>query len=230
MSSRSEGDFVVMIAEGRCRYLLYSLLGLLLLYPALEQGPGALTLMLVVNSATLLAGVYAVSDTRRHVAIAASLAVSQVTLTLVARFLGLEHPAIRPVAIAAVVVFIAFYVFTLVHVLRYVLRGVQITKDKLFGAVSVYLLMGLAWASVYALVQAVEPGSFASNVADSSDSPDLIYFSFVTLTTLGYGDITPVTARARSLALLEAVTGVLYLAVLVARLVSAYRYGVDPDP
>jgi len=230
MSSRSEGDFVVMIAEGRCRYLLFSLLGLLLLYPALEQGPGALTLMLVVNSATLLAGVYAVSDTRRHVAIAASLAVSQVTLTLVARFLGPGHPATWPVAVAAIVVFIAFYVFTLVQVLRYVLRGVQITKDKLFGAVSVYLLIGLAWTSVYALVQAVEPGSFASTVADSSDTPDLIFFSFVTLTTLGYGDITPVTARARSLALLEAVTGVLYLAVLVARLVSAYRFEVDPDP
>lgn len=122
-------------------------------------------------------------------------------------------------AICAIVLFIVFYVFTLIHVLAYVLRGVEITRDKLYGAISVYLLVGLAWAAAYALLQAVAPGSFTS----ASDKPDLIFFSFVTLTTLGYGDITPVTGPARSLALLEAVTGVLYLAVLVARLVSAYR-------
>lgn len=215
------------LVQDRCLYLLLALLGLLLFYPAVEHGPQAQTLLLLLNSATLVAGVYAVSAIKRHVVIAVSIAIPQIALTLGARYLGPDHVATRWLAISAIVLFIVFYLFTLVQVLTYVLRGVRITKDKIYGAVSVYLLIGLAWASAYTLLEVIEPGSFSNNVVvpseDSSTQHDFIFFSFVTLTTLGYGDITPMTARARSLALLEAVTGVLYLAILVARLVSAYR-------
>ncbi len=99
--------------------------------------------------------------------------------------------------------------------------------DKIYGAASVYLLMGVAWASAYALVYAAHPASFyidpARIPAGVLSFNDLLHFSFVTLTTLGYGDITPVSAPAKSLSSVEAVCGVLYIAILVARLVASYR-------
>jgi hypothetical protein len=101
-------------------------------------------------------------------------------------------------------------------VLAYVLAAKRVTRDMIFGAISAYLLIGIAWTSAYALLEALQPGSFS---IDEAQTPDFYYYSFTTLTTLGYGDITPVTSRAKSMAVLEAVNGVLYIAVLIARLV-----------
>jgi voltage-gated potassium channel len=80
----------------------------------------------------------------------------------------------------------------------------------------------LLWNSVYLLLIALDPESFHFSRALDAGGKDFTYYSFVTLTTLGYGDITPVTDPARSLSLLEAVMGQLYLAVLVARLVGIH--------
>ena len=89
------------------------------------------------------------------------------------------------------------------------------------------MLLGLAWVSIYQLVEVFYPGSFVGGSIDGADRnlivSELLYFSFVTLTTLGYGDINPVTPVARSVAVLEAVAGVLSLAIIVSRLVSAWK-------
>ena len=101
----------------------------------------------------------------------------------------------------------------------------RINANRIVGAVCVYLMLGVIWALAYSLVETVIPGSFAGLVEQSANSkwnPDWVYFSFVTLTTLGYGDILPLTLSARSLAYFEAIVGQFYLAVLVAGLVSAY--------
>ena len=99
------------------------------------------------------------------------------------------------------------------------------TPDVLYGAISVYLMIGLTWSVAYLLLENLYPGSFYIDAAHNPDGylnlSDLLYYSYVTLTTLGYGDITLVTSQARSLAFLEAVCGVLYVAVLVARLVGS---------
>ncbi len=87
--------------------------------------------------------------------------------------------------------------------------------------------MGLTWVSCYFLIYMLQPEAFLVDQAHNPDGifqfVDFVYFSFVTLTTLGCGEITPVSAQARSLAMMEAVSGVLYIAVLVARLVGLYR-------
>ena len=83
-----------------------------------------------------------------------------------------------------------------------------------------FLLLGLCWAFIYALIEVLNPGSFSvASITTAGSSSAYTYFSFVTLTTLGYGDISPVAQVARSFAILEAITGQMYLAVLVARLV-----------
>jgi Ion channel len=104
-------------------------------------------------------------------------------------------------------------------------RGGPVSVHRVQGAVAAYLLLGLVWGYGYELVAALHPGAFASALATPGEDRSLIYFSFVTLTTVGYGDVTPVHPAARSLALMEALTGQLYPAILLARLVTLHTQG-----
>jgi len=126
----------------------------------------------------------------------------------------------------------AFLALLTVIVLLAVLRGQRVTADTIVGALCVYLLFGLTWGNAYALIDLVTPNAFlvAPDLAQAADwgsptspiMPLLQYFSFVTLSTLGYGDITPLAPFARSLAVFEAMAGQLYVAVLIARLVGIH--------
>lgn len=109
--------------------------------------------------------------------------------------------------------------FSLV-ILRQVIRPGPVTLARVLGAIAVYLLLGIGWASAYQVAEHFFPGSFVSTTAQPVSVNDWMYFSFVTLTTVGYGDIVPIHRVARSLATGEALAGQLYLAVLLARLVS----------
>jgi len=112
-------------------------------------------------------------------------------------------------------------------VLTQTLRSGPVTFHRVQGAVAAYLLLGVIWANAYSLLATLSPGAFSGPV-NASDGPRAwLYFSFVTLTTVGYGDVLPVHPVARSLAVFEAVVGPLYLAILVARLVSL---AVAPGP
>lgn len=108
-----------------------------------------------------------------------------------------------------------------VSLFRVVLRVERVTADKIFAAVSLYLLMGVAWGLVFIILDDALDGAFTFPDLDSENKwPHLIQFSFTTLTTLGYGDISPHSIIVRSLANLEALIGQLYLVILVARLVA----------
>jgi voltage-gated potassium channel Kch len=102
-----------------------------------------------------------------------------------------------------------------------------VDRERMAAALSLYLLLGLIFALVFAVIAELLPGSFhfaAIRSADSAAKPlaDMVYFSFVTLATLGYGDIVPLSSSAKGLAILEAIIGQMYLVVVVARLVSLY--------
>ena len=112
---------------------------------------------------------------------------------------------------------VALFILAVV-VLAMVLRPGSVTRRRLEGAVAAYLLLGLAWAGAYEWVALRDPAAFAGAVGTAGDP--WIYYSLVTLTTMGYGDITPVSPVARSLAIAEAFTGQLYLAILISRLVA----------
>jgi hypothetical protein len=109
----------------------------------------------------------------------------------------------------------------------------RVDANRLLGAISIYLAAGYAWGFLYALMELWVPGSFAGLAAGEAGPSgqdlvrELIYFSFVTLTTLGYGDITPGASLARDLAVLEAIFGQLYLAVVIARLVGLQMGGTE---
>jgi hypothetical protein len=120
--------------------------------------------------------------------------------------------------------FVGFITWNELHA---VLRQREITRETISMAISVYLLLGVTWTMLYSVIYHLQPQAFSLNGTASSlvapghpIFPVLAYFSFITLTTVGYGDIAPVTLQARYAALAEAVTGQFYLAILVARLVS----------
>ena len=204
--------------KGGLRVLLVSLLLLLVLYPFIEWSlPGKATYVLL-STVIALSGSYASSQTRRHLAIALLLAMP----ALVGRwgYLFTESPRL---GVVATVASMAFLVYTGLLVLVYVLRAEQVTSDHTYGAVSVYILIGFTWAMAYRLVEGAVPGSF--HTQGVAGPYELTYFSFTTLMTIGYGDISPVTPVARSLAILEALAGIMFTAVFIARVVGMHSGG-----
>lgn len=209
---------------GRSTYLLIALLALMFAYPFILDGSLASRLILgFLNVVIMVSSAYAAAATRR-------------TFLLVVLFLGLPVLGLQVLYLTtgSVVVFhllfvnyLALYTFTVGHVLRYVLGPGQVTVDKIHGAISAYILIGLLWAWIYTYIDFLNPGSFAYQGAIILNRPlrivDFAYFSFATLTTTGYGDIAPVTAHARSMAILEQLTGTFFIAILIARLTGLYR-------
>ena len=104
-------------------------------------------------------------------------------------------------------------------------RTKEVTSTTLWEAVSVYILIGLTWASVYTMLELISPGSFEDSTLPGAAMSfhTFVYYSFVTLATLGYGDIVPMTQEARGLAIIEVLTGVLYMAILISRLVGTWK-------
>jgi len=125
---------------------------------------------------------------------------------------------------ASLLSMIGFLLVAISFTLRQVAFVTDISANRLFGAVCVYLLLGVIWALAYSMIELTMPGAFSGFEAwaDRGFDSEWIYFSFVTMTTLGYGDLLPVSATARAMAYMQAVFGQFYIAILVAGLVSAY--------
>ncbi len=121
---------------------------------------------------------------------------------------------------------IAFFAFTIYRILRFILQTTHVDNEILSAGIVVYLMLGLLWAQAYMLLAQLTPDTFQFSLAQHSGRHmggfNAFYFSFSALTTVGFGDITPVSKVARTLAVMEAVTGTLYLAILISRLVGMY--------
>ena len=201
---------------------VYFLVSLLVLLFLLHQGRqvGVLYVIVFISVSTVL-GIYAVSGSRRDFWIATLLGIPVVLFRWGSLVVKNEL-----VTILMFISSIVFFLFLTVSILLYVLRSREVTTDTLFGAISVYLLIGFTWALGYALLNLIQPDSFAlstqSKVSDEAATVNFIYYSYTTLTTLGYGDITPKSSIAKYVAVMEAVCGVLYVAILVARLVGLH--------
>ena len=126
------------------------------------------------------------------------------------------------VVVTYVVLRLVFYAYIAVGIIRHVLRDRTVTMDAIAGAACAYMLLGMVWMHLYLLIELAHPGSFdipAGFLVRGDPTIALGYFSFVTLTTLGYGDIHPSTAAAAGFCAVEALVGQLYLAITIARMV-----------
>jgi hypothetical protein len=112
------------------------------------------------------------------------------------------------------------YIFIASLLFKVILTEDEITVDQIFAAVAIYIFIGLTWAHFYALVGSFDPGSLRGISEIKSHHPaDYLYFSFITLTTLGYGDILPTNPASKALVIVESITGVMFVAILVSTLV-----------
>jgi hypothetical protein len=206
------------ILEQRCRLLFWALLALLLALPFLGETPHGQALLSVVNVAVLLTAVAAVGRTR----VAFFIAVILVLPALVFRLLALRTG--QPGHFALAFGFNAvFYAFVLASLMQYVFRLDLMSRDKLYGAVAAYILIAIFWAQLHGLIQYFYPGAYTlGGVPQALGITDLIYFSFTALSTAGFGDIAPALIQSRYLTVLEMVVGVMFVAILIARLTGVY--------
>jgi hypothetical protein len=195
---------------GKYSLLLICILIALILYPVLENthiGNVALHFWCIV---TMLSLALSLQDQQRHkhyILIAGGFLTLLLIAALISQFLN-------PTSIL-------FFSYIIWIILASIFRGKKLGGDELCGSIVSYLLLGITWALLYSYIELIAPNSFSFVSEDSVQTKGsaLFYYSFVTLTTLGYGDILPVSQFARMVTYLEAVTGVMYTAILVAGLV-----------
>jgi len=225
------------VAERRHSTLLAAIVALFAIRPIFGTSAAASLLVSVALILVMLVALYTVqvdelvgdrdrlvAQRRRAVLAAWGLAL----LAVVERVVSAIEPSHRILALTSLV-WLAFFAFVTWIEFRSVLRQRRITSETLSMAISVYLLLGLTFANLYVALTLLDPGAFAFGASLGTPPgaappqelvpPTLVYFSFVTLTTMGYGDITPLSLPAKYGAVAEGVLGQLYLAILVARLV-----------
>lgn len=144
------------------------------------------------------------------------------------QLLHLVFPGWAAVQLPMLVAQVAFHAYAVVLLLRYVLHDEIVTVDELYALACIYVLLSLLWASAYAIVILYDPAAIFINPSNDVDGrvgwSDLVYYSMTTLTSTGYGEITPVSPPARALAMLQQVVGVLFVAILIARLTGMARH------
>jgi hypothetical protein len=210
-------------------HFLIALVVLLVVIPFVDQFANGELIEAALITLVLLTAVLAVGGRRRTLLAAALL----VTPALV----GVWVNHLRPDLLArelTLVAAIAFVAFVIVHLLGFILRAPWVNAEVLCAAVATYLMMAILWSFAYSLVARLVPHSFVFPVGSDPHRSmarfEALYFSLGTLTTVDYGDIIPVSNPARMLAMMEATTGVFYLALLIARLVSLYSSNQPTQP
>jgi len=180
----------------------------------------------LVLTSILAIALLEIARTRRYVWIGLILGLPAIASRLL-HVLAPASVALDSVVLGFTGLFFGFLIWQILHDL---LTGDRSTGERIFGAICAYLFIGVLFALVFAHVELIEPGAFSvsENLATSDGDRPLslfTYFSFVTLTTLGYGEITPISEAARTLAWFEALVGQLYLAVTIAGLVAIHITG-----
>jgi hypothetical protein len=200
-------------------FLLLSLLLVILVYPALDHGDFRRLILVAVLFVPVILSTVRLSQIRAWVWPSVLLMFGAMISTIVT----IIYPNRAVIGIKWSLL-AGFFGLTIVGLFSYLTNTRDITNTHLYTAVSIYLLLGLEWFSLYSAIDAFFPGMIFHNNATITDrSSELLYFSLVTLSTVGYGDVVPIGGEVRMLAALEGITGVLYIAITVALLVSSYR-------
>jgi voltage-gated potassium channel len=210
--------------EYRWRHLalLITILLLFVTAPFVVSLHDGILIMTVISVTVLVAGSYALSE--RKYLFAVAIVLSAITIAGTALLLAFQQPWAKLLSSSSIVVLVAFFSVT---ILSYVLGSGRVNADKIFAAICVYMLLGYGWSFVYSILLELQPESFVSTSELVRNDYvgrmlQLRYFSFTTLTTVGYGDIVPHSPEARTMAILEAVMGQFYLVALVGRLVGLH--------
>ena len=217
----------LMNRELRSMLLLISIVLFFTLAPLLE-GRKVGGLFLILNLyVTLVAATSKLAEQKVLLWTAIPIAVSSMVLLLASHYWDTW-----PLQVASSLVLTIFLALVSVSLFAYLGKRGHISTDRILVSVSLYFLIGLTWFSLYNFINLLQPGSFAeagTPLPDKAHWSTMLYFSLVTLTTLGYGDILAIKPQARMFATLEAACGVLYVAITVARLVALQSPSDEPN-
>lgn len=215
MVSDTVNSLRILMRKRRTFLLLISLLVLIVLLPLLEDSILGSIVLLILFAFILLFGVYAISYDVRNIAISLMLAVPTFIVVWTETFQS--SPSLL---IARFILSIITILFILITILWNILSVEKVSIDQIYGAVCVYILIALVFSQVYSLLYVFSPTSFHFEFGQFSFS-SILYFSFVALSSVGFGDIVAVSPLARAIVSLELIAGVIFVAVLIARLIGA---------
>ena len=211
---------IAYFRQNRCGALLTALCLLILVDSSVGLGSWVSALLTALLVITLVLATWALRV--RGPTLAALVVLGLVVVGVLIVRLDDRH-WLWAVGLAALAAFTGIITICLLH---YVLNLQAITADKVFGAVDAYVLIAFTFASLFGVLQQVQPHAFHASPIHAPDEhldwPTMMYFSFTVLTSTGFGEITPVTRMARSLIIIEQVLGVMYVAFLVARLANLW--------
>ena len=206
--------------KGRAVYVLVMIVLLNMLYPMTDGNQAAaLILYQVLYAGLFVAGIVVTSDSTAHIALSTSIAV----IWLIAAVIySLDPTNIWKIQVTYAILLV-FHINIILVLSRYIFTAEKVTADVIYAACAVYFLLSFFFVPIYGMLETAVPGSFVDNTLGGPVQwQQFVYYSLITLSTAGYGDILPANMWARMLAGIEATIGVLYVAILVARLVSLY--------
>jgi len=212
-------ETAALTVRQRCFYLFCALLVLMVAVPFLENSPRGREVLNVISLLILISSAYAIGRSGGALIIALLLAAPAAVFQFLSYSYGEPRLNIMSQGFAA-----AFYAITISYLLVYSLQREVLTMDKLYGAAGVFLMLAILWAYLYNILLFFHPGALALNGQPINSAPpsSMLYFSIATLTATGMSDILPVDPLARIVCAFEMITGVLFLAVLIARLAGTY--------
>lgn len=208
------------VVKGRAVYVLALVVLLNMLYPVTSgNDPLALIVYQMLYAGLFVAGIFITSDSRRHVIWSISIALIWFAAAVI---YSLDPANYWKIQITYAILLI-FHVTIIGVLMRYIFNAEKVTADVIYAACAVYFLLSFFFVPVYGMLETAIPGSFVDNTLGTPVQwQQFVYYSLITLSTEGYGDILPTSMWGRMLTGLEATVGVLYVAILVARLVSLY--------
>jgi len=211
-------NIVSGILKGRFSLLLFSMALMFFVAPLLSASQGLLDKTIQIFSwIVLFSCLRAITERREFFILMVGLSLLNMAIGIPEMFSENGAAVFRT---AGFLVRLLYFSLVFLSVMKYVLNKSPVCGDKICGAISAYILMGIIWAVVYGLFEHLHPGSFSGPGVSDGGGMWALYYSFTTLTTLGYGDITPVLSAAQSYAFMEAACGQIFLTVLIARLVA----------
>ena len=218
MAAKAFKNSIQQLLAFRFLVLLILLLSLLVLAPFLDEFINARILMDIFLTAIFAFTIYTIKLNKYQVIIGSFLALPLIVATWSEYFIETQTLSLITRIFGAL-----FFAYAAINILHIVLKSEKVTRETIFAAIVAYLLIALMWAFLYMILEMASPGSFSfPETGSRADTMRFEYLSFVTITTLGYGDITPLTDKSSALVMVEAVVGQIYMVVLVAWLVGMH--------
>ena len=200
--------------KSRFIYIILSIMLVIIVSPYIRStGKTGHIITTLLAAMIPLTSFYALTADRKRAIVILFLAAPFVILDCMSMFFANGYLLISAISFGVIL-----YFYIVVLLVNNLLSYRVITVDLIYCAISTYFLIGVMWAGIYMVLEGIYPGSFSG----ISEAGDLLYFSFVTLTTVGFGEITPQTIISKRLAIFEAAMGCIYLAVIIAMIVGRY--------